>query len=175
MLPNSNILPTLLWPIENVSIVLSRWAIFDEIIIAVGINWWSFWTLQKEEIHQNVSAGVILTDTSLVLQKVTKYAAGNYTCMASNSEGKGVSNPVTLAIMCKWISFCYFLEMNSVWRAIHRSGDEKGYFERCCEIWKWIEKNDSSRYEALVGSWTTDSMIQVILTSCKPPLPPPLS
>lgn len=49
-----------------------------------------------------MSAGIILTDTSLVLQKVTKYAAGNYTCMATNSEGKGVSNPVTLTIMCKY-------------------------------------------------------------------------
>ncbi|XP_065206012.1 MAM domain-containing glycosylphosphatidylinositol anchor protein 1-like isoform X2 [Planococcus citri] len=57
------------------------------------------WFHNKEEIHQNVTAGILITDTSLVLQKVTKYNAGNYTCMATNSEGKGVSNPVTLTIM----------------------------------------------------------------------------
>ncbi|KAK7598080.1 hypothetical protein V9T40_006315 [Parthenolecanium corni] len=59
------------------------------------------WFHNGEEIHQNVTAGIILTDTSLVLQKVTKYASGNYTCMAANVEGKGTSNSVTLAIMCK--------------------------------------------------------------------------
>lgn len=59
------------------------------------------YSFQGEEIHQNVTAGIILTDTSLVLQKVTKYASGNYTCMAANVEGKGTSNSVTLAIMCK--------------------------------------------------------------------------
>lgn len=58
---------------------------------------------QGIELNHNVNAGVILTDHSLVLQSVTRAAAGDYTCLAANTEGKGTSNPVTLRIRCKFI------------------------------------------------------------------------
>ncbi|KAJ9579668.1 hypothetical protein L9F63_004670, partial [Diploptera punctata] len=51
------------------------------------------------EIHHNVTAGVILSDHSLVLQGVTRHTAGDYTCLAANTEGKGTSNPVSLRVM----------------------------------------------------------------------------
>ncbi|KAF5299126.1 hypothetical protein FQR65_LT09484 [Abscondita terminalis] len=56
------------------------------------------WFHNGAEIHHNVSAGVILSDQSLVLQSVTRATAGEFTCMAANAEGRGTSNPVTLIV-----------------------------------------------------------------------------
>jgi len=57
--------------------------------------------LQGKELKNNSTAGVVLSDHSLVLQGLTRYSAGDYTCLAANSEGKTASNPVSLQIMCK--------------------------------------------------------------------------
>ncbi|KAK6638830.1 hypothetical protein RUM43_007099 [Polyplax serrata] len=57
------------------------------------------WFHNGKELHHNISAGIILSDVSLVLQSVSKDTAGDYTCLAANIEGKGVSNPVTLKVM----------------------------------------------------------------------------
>jgi hypothetical protein len=57
---------------------------------------------QGHEIHHNVTAGIILSDHSLVLQGVTRHTAGDYTCLAANTEGKGTSNPVALRVMCEY-------------------------------------------------------------------------
>lgn len=66
------------------------------------------WYKNKRELHQNVTAGVILPGgQSLVLQSVTKSSAGEYSCMAINDEGKAKSDPVTLEVMCKCILIEY--------------------------------------------------------------------
>ncbi|KAE8752474.1 hypothetical protein FOCC_FOCC000596 [Frankliniella occidentalis] len=57
------------------------------------------WFHAGRELQHNVSAGVILSDQSLVLQGVSRQSAGDYACMAANSEGKGTSNPVPLNVM----------------------------------------------------------------------------
>ena len=59
--------------------------------------------MQGEEVLHNVGQGVIITNGSLVLQKVTRDQAGSYTCEASNVEGDEVSKPVAITIMCKSI------------------------------------------------------------------------
>lgn len=59
-----------------------------------------FIKLQGIEIH--ATNGVILTDNSLVLQRVQKNATGDYTCAAVNSEGKGSSSAITLNVRCKY-------------------------------------------------------------------------
>ena len=61
----------------------------------------AIFAFQGHEIHHNVTAGIILSDHSLVLQGVTRHTAGDYTCLAANTEGKGTSNPVTLRVMCE--------------------------------------------------------------------------
>lgn len=59
-------------------------------------------TPQGVELHHNVTAGIILSDQSLVLQSVTKSLAGDYTCLAVNTEGRGSSNPVSLRVRCEY-------------------------------------------------------------------------
>ncbi|XP_063627547.1 hemicentin-1 isoform X1 [Cydia splendana] len=56
------------------------------------------WFHDNTEILHNEADGIILSAQSLVLQRVTRAAAGDYTCMAANSEGKGTSNPVSLLV-----------------------------------------------------------------------------
>ncbi|XP_012060718.1 PREDICTED: protein turtle-like [Atta cephalotes] len=60
------------------------------------------WFHEKEELHHNVTAGVVLSDHSLVLQSITRESAGGYTCMAANIEGRAKSNVVNLEVMCKY-------------------------------------------------------------------------
>ncbi|KZC06717.1 Neural cell adhesion molecule 2 [Dufourea novaeangliae] len=57
------------------------------------------WFKDGKELKNNVTLGIVLSDHSLVLQGITRYSAGDYTCLAANSEGKTPSNPVALQIM----------------------------------------------------------------------------
>lgn len=59
------------------------------------------WFFEGRELHTNVSAGLIISNQSLVLQKVQRTNRGHYTCAASNSEGLGESKPLYLSIQCK--------------------------------------------------------------------------
>ncbi|XP_003707375.2 nephrin isoform X2 [Megachile rotundata] len=57
------------------------------------------WFHEEEELHYNVTAGIVLSDHSLVLQSITRESAGRYTCMAFNVEGRASSNVVNLEVM----------------------------------------------------------------------------
>ncbi|ROT83732.1 hypothetical protein C7M84_023086 [Penaeus vannamei] len=61
------------------------------------------WLHENHELEHNVSSGVIISNQSLVLQKVTRAASGNYYCVAFNLEGEGRSNPIMLRV-----KFLYF-------------------------------------------------------------------
>nr|XP_027211986.1 nephrin-like [Penaeus vannamei] len=50
------------------------------------------WFHNGEELYHNVSAGIIQSNQSLVLQKVTRKSSGQYTCSATNLHGTGGSN-----------------------------------------------------------------------------------
>ncbi|XP_047474606.1 neural cell adhesion molecule 1-like isoform X3 [Penaeus chinensis] len=56
------------------------------------------WFHNGDEITHNVSAGVILSNQSLVLQQVTKRSSGQYTCTAANLHGSSGSNAVQLSV-----------------------------------------------------------------------------
>ncbi|XP_017046472.1 hemicentin-1 isoform X1 [Drosophila ficusphila] len=73
-------------------------AYFECIVLANPKPYKMSWFHNGKELQHNISAGVILSDQSLVLQSVSRASAGDYTCLAVNSEGKGPSNPVTLRI-----------------------------------------------------------------------------
>ena len=53
-------------------------------------------------VRPDHARGVILSSGSLVLQRVRRRSAGNYTCVASNVEGDTASNPVKLNVMCEF-------------------------------------------------------------------------
>ncbi|GLV36526.1 sidestep III [Carabus blaptoides fortunei] len=49
-------------------------------------------------VTQNMSSGIIISTHSLVLQKVTRYQGGAYTCLAVNPRGETLSQPVQLRV-----------------------------------------------------------------------------
>ncbi|GLG93750.1 Uncharacterized protein GBIM_01107 [Gryllus bimaculatus] len=53
---------------------------------------------QGRPLHSNASAGVILSNQTLVLQSVRNHSSGDYTCVASNAEGDGESEPFHLDV-----------------------------------------------------------------------------
>ena len=60
------------------------------------------WRHNGRELSHNVAKKVIISNQSLVIQKVKKEDAGNYTCQAFNVEGQMESPPQLLDIMCEW-------------------------------------------------------------------------
>lgn len=61
------------------------------------------WKFEDKELHTNTTTGIIVSNQSLVLQKVQRSSRGKYTCTATNSEGTGESNDVFLRVQCKFI------------------------------------------------------------------------
>ncbi|XP_045615863.2 neural cell adhesion molecule 1-B [Procambarus clarkii] len=56
------------------------------------------WFLNGVELQQNVTAGVIQINQSLVLQKVGRHSTGLYTCRAVNVHGTATSNALQLNV-----------------------------------------------------------------------------
>ncbi|KAG8182737.1 hypothetical protein JTE90_008115, partial [Oedothorax gibbosus] len=56
------------------------------------------WRFEGQDLQSNVSAGIVLSNQSLVLQKVSRSQRGRYSCTATNNEGMGESNHVYLRV-----------------------------------------------------------------------------
>ncbi|MPC40531.1 Nephrin [Portunus trituberculatus] len=56
------------------------------------------WSHNSNELVHNVSAGVIISNQSLVMQRVARAQAGHYACHARNVVGRGISNTLTLDV-----------------------------------------------------------------------------
>lgn len=82
---------------------------------------------------------MILSDQSLVLQSVTKSLAGDYTCLAANTEGRGTSNPVTLRVRCELIHLLTtafrFLYLLFIARSCSSLCQWTRRIARCFETW----------------------------------------
>ncbi|CAL1291261.1 unnamed protein product [Larinioides sclopetarius] len=56
------------------------------------------WRFEDNILFSNVSAGIIVSNQSLVLQRVKKEHRGRYQCVATNTEGEGRSEEVQLDV-----------------------------------------------------------------------------
>lgn len=93
------------------------------------------WFKDGKELHQNTTAGIILPGgQSLVLQSVTKASAGEYSCMAANVEGKSISKPVTLEVMCEYILLTFVSYSILVTRIKLRGSNFSSTFSRVGEV-----------------------------------------
>ncbi|XP_068896436.1 protein turtle homolog A-like isoform X3 [Tenebrio molitor] len=72
------------------------------------ITWFHDGTL----VSQNMSSGVIISTHSLVLQRVTRWQSGAYTCLAANPRGETVSTPVILRV--RYAPVCRDTEMTVI-------------------------------------------------------------
>lgn len=68
--------------------------------IASEIRWW----FEGRELETNISSGIIISNQSLVLQRVQRKQRGRYTCSAINSIGESHSNSIHLRI--HYAPFC---------------------------------------------------------------------
>ncbi|XKL60725.1 hypothetical protein PGB90_007782 [Kerria lacca] len=66
---------------------------FDCIVNALPPSFKIDWKLNGQLLHHHVGQGTIISNHSLVLQKVTRKSIGNYTCKAYNTEGDGENSP----------------------------------------------------------------------------------
>ena len=57
--------------------------------------------MEEKTSRDSAGGGLIISGQSLVLQRVRREQAGNYTCIVSNLEGDAESNSVFLRILCK--------------------------------------------------------------------------
>ncbi|XP_045465735.1 nephrin isoform X2 [Harmonia axyridis] len=70
----------------------------------VNANPWAYKVLWKHNgkvMQHDQKGGIIISSSDLALQGITKGQTGNYSCIASNVEGDGESNVVSLKIMYK--------------------------------------------------------------------------
>ncbi|CAG2120281.1 unnamed protein product, partial [Medioppia subpectinata] len=56
------------------------------------------WLFDSKPLVTTQSSGVIVTNQSLVIQKVRRQHRGQYQCMAFNNEGDSISDPIDLRI-----------------------------------------------------------------------------
>ena len=53
-------------------------------------------------LNHHQKQGIITSTLSLVLQKVDRKSAGNYSCVGYNTEGDGESSAFYLKVMCEY-------------------------------------------------------------------------
>ena len=58
--------------------------------------------IQKgKQLGDNREGGVFISNQSLVIRRIGRHTAGNYTCIATNRMGESTSNPLHLHVKCK--------------------------------------------------------------------------
>ncbi|XP_076325085.1 protein turtle-like isoform X2 [Tachypleus tridentatus] len=73
----------------------------------VRANPWIFdisWQFEGQDLASNTLSGIIISNQSLVLQKVQRSFRGRFTCSGSNNQGLGISNEIFLKV--KYAPFC---------------------------------------------------------------------
>ncbi|XP_076325658.1 protein turtle homolog B-like isoform X2 [Tachypleus tridentatus] len=57
-----------------------------------------FWHFEGQSLTSNSSIGIIITNQTLVIQRIRREHRGRYSCSAQNVEGLGVSNEIFLKV-----------------------------------------------------------------------------
>lgn len=70
------------------------------------------WLFEGKPLTNDPVSGVLVTNQSLVMQRVSREHRGNYQCAASNPEGISASNKVFLNVHCNESFFIYFIFIN---------------------------------------------------------------
>ncbi|XP_043234975.1 hemicentin-2-like [Amphibalanus amphitrite] len=70
-------------------------------------------------VPDSLPAGVMVVNRSLVLQKVTSDGSGSYSCAASNAEGDGVSDSVSLLV--RYVPRCSVRQQTVYSAALHQT------------------------------------------------------
>ncbi|XP_042231987.1 hemicentin-2-like [Homarus americanus] len=120
------------------------------------------WRHNNEILVPNVSAGVIISNQSLVLQGVVRAQAGRYSCHAHNVVGDGSSN--TLRLDVKYAPVCSPGQVTSY--AVSRDEDA----EVTCSVqanplqatFQWTFNNTADTIDVPKGRFTSSSSHSVI-------------
>ena len=81
--------------------------------------------MQGTVLTPDAGRGVIVSNRSLVLQRVARARAGRYACAARNSEGRAQSNLVQLRIKCKiglcprYVGLWVFSDLDNLSKTFH--------------------------------------------------------
>ena len=60
------------------------------------------WLFEGRPLMNDAVSGILLSNQSLVMQRVRREHRGHYQCVASNNEGITASNKVFLNVLCKY-------------------------------------------------------------------------
>ncbi|XP_037799544.1 nephrin-like, partial [Penaeus monodon] len=120
------------------------------------------WRLDNQVLNHNVSAGVIVSNHALVLQRVVRAWAGLYSCHALNPVGDGVSN--TLRLDVKYAPVCSPGQVTTY--AVGRYEDA----EVTCSVdanpaltkFQWTFNNTADIIDVPQGRFSSDSTVSVI-------------
>ncbi|KAK8719492.1 hypothetical protein OTU49_014006, partial [Cherax quadricarinatus] len=120
------------------------------------------WQHNGRQLQHNITAGVIVSNQSLVLQRVTRRHGGSYTCSASNIEGDGFSKPITLDI--KYAPVCAPGQLTTYGVARHEDA------EVTCRVaanppadsFKWTFNNTADTIDVPPGRFTSAPTYSII-------------
>ena len=79
--------------------------------------------MQDNELSHDVSAGVIVSNRSLVLQRVRRTHSGTFTCHAENAEDAASSNGVELKVKCECSRARLLIANFYLPKIVHYKGD----------------------------------------------------
>ncbi|XP_042205382.1 nephrin-like [Homarus americanus] len=120
------------------------------------------WRHNDAELVHNVSAGIIISNQSLVLQKVYRAQAGRYSCHAHNLVGDGASNSLRLDV--KYAPVCSLGQVTTY--AVGRYEDA----EVTCSVdanpvqesFQWTFNNTADTIDVPQGRFTSTKSHSVI-------------
>lgn len=63
------------------------------------------WRFNDNPLYADITAGIKVQNSSLLIDKITKLHSGNYSCIAANAEGESMSEIVAIDVQCKLFHF----------------------------------------------------------------------